>query len=262
MHQQHHRLEAANVYLSLARELGVHVDTYELAPAVGSPQSVKKSLGLHKNDCCHVSMQGSGQGPRGRTLQDLSEQYHTDGGGGDIGGGGSAAVDQPCAILTARSQVPGSVELVVMPYNYPVLLPLLKRSSDMLKNSNVASSSNIGLQDQLWVTQFRKELSVYFLNIPANYYPKLVMLLKNLRLTILLPSNQQVAQNTALSLSLLQPLSHLDESSSTLSNTFPNISSHLFMFFFSVLQSSFDGKIHVTPFKQVKAFSVYTPCVS
>ena len=193
------RLESASVYLSLARELGIHVDTYELAPAVGSPQSVKKSLGLHKNDCCHVSVQGSGQGPRGRTLQDLSEQYHTDvlaggaGGAGDIGGGGSAAVDQPCAILTARSQVPGSVELMLMPYNYPILLPLLKRCSDMLKNSNIASS-NIGLQDQLWVSQFRKELSVYILNIPANYYPKLLMLLKNLRLNTLLSSNLQVIQ--------------------------------------------------------------------
>ena len=259
MHPPHQRLEAAFVYLSLAKELGVHVDTYELAPAVASPQSVKKSLGLHKNDCCHVSMQGSGQGPRGKTLQDLTTEASIGTGGGDIpGGGGSAAVDQPCAILTARSQVAGSVELVVMPYNYPVLLPLLKRILDMLKNSNIASS-NIALQDQLWVSQFRKELGVYLLNIPANYYPTLLMLLKSLRLNVL-TSNLQVAQNTPTTHPLIHPLPHRNTPSNTPSNapsnapsnTPSNTSSHPLILLSSDLQNSYDGKIHVTPFKQVK----------
>lgn len=159
--------------MDLASELHIPIDTYELAPSPGAPLSIKKSLAINTVERCHVTVAGCGR----PDIQDssgpvvgaafLASIAHNN---ANIINGSNQGV-APFAILTPRSKVPGSCELKILPFNYPILLPIIKKALDHIKKSVLLAMPSSKIFSQQWVEQVKKELGAYLHTAPTYVYP-------------------------------------------------------------------------------------------
>ena len=159
--------------MDLAAELHIPIDTYELAPSPGAPLSIKKSLAINTVERCHVTVAGCGR----PDIQDssgpmvgaafLASIAHNN---ANIINGSNQGV-APFAILTPRSKVPGSCELKILPFNYPILLPIIKKALDHIKKSVLLAIPSSKIFSQPWIEQVKKELGAYLHTVPTYVYP-------------------------------------------------------------------------------------------
>jgi hypothetical protein len=140
---------------------------------MGSSLTVRKNLGISKEESFHVCVKGSGPSP-------ADAQAMLGSAGGTLGGiphammsGGASS--PPFAILLGGPTV---AKLVVLPYNYPVILPLMHRAWEALRTGTAAGMPLSQLQQQPWAHVWRQELSAYLWTVPMYYYGAVQSMLK------------------------------------------------------------------------------------
>ena len=169
-------------YLDLAVELRIPIDTYELAPSPGAPLSIKKSLAINTVERCHVTVAGCGR----PDIQDSSVPFtgaaflaslaHNN--ANLINGSNQGVGVAPFAVLTPRSKVPGSCELKILPFNYPIILPIIKKATDQMKKCALLAVPGSKVFSHPWVDQVKKELGAYLHTVPTYVYPCVAELLR------------------------------------------------------------------------------------
>ena len=170
-------------FLGLAKELRIYAEAFELAPAPNAPLSVKRALGVKSQEKCHVSAQGSGRpdssASMGSNLIVSQANMKTNA----ISGSGLAV--PPFAILLPYSKTPGSCELRVMPFNYPVFLPMVHRAVEAIKKHQASALPSLPLSSQPWVAKYMEELKAYVHSVPIYAYPAVIETLRHLGLKTL-----------------------------------------------------------------------------
>lgn len=164
-------------FLRLAKLLRIPLDSYEIAPAPGAPQSIKKSLGVGAEKC-HVSVQGSGKTDTVDPAASVGSAILTNSINANLtinAVGGYTHANPPFAILLPYSAVPGSCELKVMPFNYPVILPLMYRTLEDVRKYNLSVAQAI---KQSWMMQAQREIFRYLHTVPSYAYPPVVEMLR------------------------------------------------------------------------------------
>ena len=169
-------------FLDLAVELRIPIDTYELAPSPGAPLSIKKSLAINTVERCHVTVAGCGR----PDIQDSSIPFtgaaflaslaHNN--ANLINGSNQGVGVAPFAILTPRSKVPGSCELKILPFNYPIILPIIKKATEQMKKCALLAVPGSKVFSHPWVDQVKKELGAYLHTVPTYVYPCVAELLR------------------------------------------------------------------------------------
>jgi hypothetical protein len=164
-------------FLRLAKSLRIPLDTYEIAPAPGAPQSIKKSLGVGVEKC-HVSVQGSGKTDTVDPAASVGSAILTNSINANLTINAMMSnthVNPPFAILLPYSPVPGSCELKMMPFNYPVILPLMQRALEDIRRYNLPVAQAV---KQPWMVQCQIEIYAYLFTVPSYAYPPVVEMLR------------------------------------------------------------------------------------
>lgn len=164
-------------FLRLAKSLRIPLDTYEIAPAPGAPQSIKKSLGVGVEKC-HVSVQGSGKTDTVDPAASVGSAILTNSINASLTMNSMLSnthVNPPFAILLPYSPVPGSCELKMMPFNYPVILPLMQRALEDIRRYNLPVAQAV---KQPWMVQCQIEIYAYLFTVPSYAYPPVVEMLR------------------------------------------------------------------------------------
>ena len=81
----------------------------------------------------------------------------------------------PFAILLPYSPVPGSCELKMMPFNYPVILPLMQRTLEAIRRYNLPVAQTV---KQPWMMQLQMEIYNYIFTVPSYAYHPVVDMLR------------------------------------------------------------------------------------
>lgn len=131
--------------LELAQELNIRIDSYEIS--FGKKYSLCKRAKAFdlKQEFYPVVVQGSGR-----------------------------QNDGPCGMICPGESA-GSWKLILLPYNFQELIPLLKTAVEEIK---VSSSHS-------WVPPWRNRFANYVTSIPSYYQPALSNILKKLNLFVL-----------------------------------------------------------------------------
>jgi hypothetical protein len=169
--------DSPEYFLRLARSLRIPLDTYEIAPAPGAPQSIKKSLGVGVEKC-HVSVRGSGKTDTVDPAASVGSAILTSSINANLTINAMMSnthVNPPFAILLPYSPVPGSCELKMMPFNYPVILPLMQRALENIRRYNLPVAQAV---KQPWMVQCRTEIYAYLFTVPSYAYPPVVDMLR------------------------------------------------------------------------------------
>jgi hypothetical protein len=179
-------------FLKLAKELDLAVDSYEVIPAVGASYSVNQSLGITNEESYHVYVKGSGP-----TQADIHSILA--GLGGAAVGGGLAAIAASTSSITSTGGGGGlssppfaiirsgrvATELIVLPFNYPIILPLMHRAWDALRTGTAAGLPASQIYQQPWAHLWRQELTSYLWTVPVYYYNAVQLMLKRVGLKAL-----------------------------------------------------------------------------
>lgn len=157
-----------------AKELDINFDLYDinvcnsLSMGSNTNQNLYKTLGLIKDERYHVFVSESSKldiHSTNNSVLNLSQIY-----------------PPPFAILSPGKS-PGSIELMILPFNYPKLIPIIKSALDMIKSQQ--TTSHISIQQifqQPWSLQWKSDFSNYLSNVPPYYYKSLKNLMKRMGL--------------------------------------------------------------------------------
>jgi hypothetical protein len=166
--------QSINSLYRTAKELDINFDIYDINvchPLMMSPnanQNLYQTLGVVKDERYHVFISESCK------LDILSTN--------NIG----LKVLPPFAILST-GKLPGSIELMILPFNYPKLIPLIKTALDIIKNQQTATQlSSQQIFQQPWTSQWKIDFSHYISNVPPYYYNSLKILMKRIGLYTLI----------------------------------------------------------------------------
>ena len=168
---QNVELYAPDYYLNIARELRIPLDTYELSPSPGAPLSIKKSLGVGSHEKCHVTVQGSGRPNTIDASASVGSSILTSYANMSASAiNGNTHTVPPFAILLPYSRIPGSCELRVMPFNYPIILPILKKAIEQVKKCQSLLMPQSQIFSQPWAELCSKEIFAYLHTVPSYAY--------------------------------------------------------------------------------------------
>lgn len=174
-------------FLSLAKELRLHLETFELAPAPGAPISVKKSLGANSQEKFHVCVQGSGKPSTADSTASVGSLMLTSQANVTANAiNGSSHAVPPFAVLLASSRTPGSCELRILPFNYPIILPLLQKAFEAIKKCQAQQLPPAQILHQPWYSQCQTELYAYLHTVPSYAYPPVLEMLRHMGLKSLI----------------------------------------------------------------------------
>lgn len=164
-------LYAPEYYLSIARELRIPLDTYELSPSPGAPLSIKKSLGVGSHEKCHVTVQGSGRPNTIDASASVGSSILTSYANMSASAiNGNTHTVPPFAILLPYSRIPGSCELKVLPFNFPIILPILKKAVEQVKKCQALLMPQAQIFSQPWAELCSKEIFAYLHTVPSYAY--------------------------------------------------------------------------------------------
>ena len=172
-------------FLNLARELRLHLETFELAPTPGAPMSVLKSLGVNSQEKYHVYVQGSGKPTTLDSTASIGSLMLTSQANVTANAiNGSSHAVPPFAILLASStsKTRGSCELKILPFNYPIILPLLQKALEIKKKCQTQQK----LLQHPWYSQCQTELYAYLHTVPSYAYPPVIEMLGHMGLKSLI----------------------------------------------------------------------------
>ena len=172
-------------FLNLAKELRLHLETFELAPAPGAPMSIFKSLGVNSQEKYHVYVQGSGKPSTLDSTASIGSLMLTSQANVTANAiNGSSHAIPPFAILLASStsKTRGSCELKIMPFNYPIILPLLQKAFEVKRSCQTQQK----LLQHPWYSQCQTELYAYLHTVPSYAYPPVIEMLGHMGLKSLI----------------------------------------------------------------------------
>eukprot|EP01041_Mallomonas_annulata_P009658 gene9658-20085_t len=168
-------------FLHTAADIDLSVDVYELH----SHSSSSSSSSYHKPSVSHGVLKALG------ARKDIKLTVFVQGSGLE-GGGGGGCVSHPVGVIQASGRGPDAEELILLPYNFPVLIPILKKVVDAHRIALAAAGGahvahpNININQSSQAVhvspQIREELLAYVRTVPMSHLTALANLFRKFKI--------------------------------------------------------------------------------
>lgn len=175
---------AASAFLRMATELNVPMDIYPII----CDNLFHQNLGVSADEkyAVGIAITNLSDGIVMNSASIIASEGPVHSGGNNLEGFGNHTNCVPFAILCPGKGAPGSVELVILPFNYPKILPLLKTAIDNLRGSLPSSLA----ASQTWTINWRQEYKHYLSTTPTYFHSSLSRMIQRLNLKILFQQQQ------------------------------------------------------------------------